>query len=222
MPSELRQGFHRALERNLLSLGAVLGVLPEAIGQATDAMLAGDRGIAAHVAGWRSMVSDIGAEIDAAAGTLIALQSPVAGDLRQLLAVTRLVPVLADTVDLVADIASPVLVEVGDELPERTRLLVAELGATSASTWLAVDELWRDRRSVHLDSVRNRDDSLSEVRSSLNSDLASGSVDVTVAMLVAMAGRSYERMGRHASAAARLIEPLVASDGLHDFAPAAP
>lgn len=213
MPQELRQGFHRALDRQEISIGAILEVIPEAVGRATTAMLDGDEGMARELARWRSMVTELNADVDSAATALIARQAPVAGDLRLLLAVTRLVPVLADTMDLVADIVSPALAQIGPDLPERTRLLCAELGASCAATWSAVAELWRRRERPHFDAVRSRHDTLAEVRSSLTSELASGSVHVSEAMLLAMTGRSYERIGRHAGAAARLIEPLVGAGG---------
>lgn len=210
---ELRTDFHRALDRQDVAIGALLGVVPEAIRRATSAVLGGDAEVATDLGRWRALVGELNAGVDQTAEVLIARQAPVAGDLRLLLAGTRLVPLLADTMDLVADIASPALVQIGPELPARVAAITSELGDSCAAIWESVEELWRDRDAVHAHVLRSRDDVLSEVRSDLTAELASGTVDLQLAMLMAMAGRSYERLGRHATAAGRLFEPLVAHLG---------
>lgn len=213
MPSELRTEFHRELDRQDIAIGALLTVVPEAISRATAALLDGDQSIVEDLARWRSLVSELNIAVERTAEVLIARQAPLAGDLRVLLAGTRLIPLLADTMDLVADIGSPTLAEIGPELPVRIRLVTAELGDSSASVWSAVEELWRERDPLHLEALRDRDDVLTDIRATLTAELASGSVDLQVAMQMAMAGRSFERLGRHAAAAGRLFEPLTAAPG---------
>lgn len=207
---ELRTEFHRALDDQDISIGALLTVVPEAIRMATAALVAGDRSVAGDLARWRAMVSDLNVGVEHTAEVLIARQSPLAGDLRLLLAGTRLVPLLSDTMDLVADVALPSATEIGPDLPRRVQLVTLELGDTTAAVWQAVEELWRERDRRSLDGLRARHDTLAEVRSTLNAELASGSVDVQGAMTMAMTGRSFERLGRHARAAGGLVEPLVA------------
>jgi phosphate transport system protein len=208
VPSELREGFHRKLDRQEIAIGAILDVVPEAVRRATSALLSGDRDVVDDLARWRALVGELNADAERNAEVIIALQAPVARDLRLLLATTRLVPLLADTMDLIADIASPTLAEIGPELPHRIRMVTGELGDSCADIWSSVEDLWRERDRAHADAVRDRDDVLSEVRSTLTAELASGSVDLQVAMQMAMAGRSFERLGRHAAAAGRLFEPL--------------
>ena len=210
--SELRTDFHRALDRQEVAVGALLGVVPEAVRRATVAVIEGDASVVGDLGRWRALVGELNAGVDHTAEVLIARQAPVAGDLRQLLAGTRLVPLLADTMDLIADVASPTLVQIGPELPPRVARITEELGDTCASIWESVEGLWRERDLLHAEVVRGRDDVLSEVRSGLYAELASGSVDIQLAMLMAMAGRSYERLGRHGTAAGRLFEPLVGPD----------
>lgn len=204
----MREGFHRELDRQEIAIGAVLDVVPEAIRRATSALLSGDRAVADDLARWRALVGDLNAGLEHSAEMIIARQAPVAADLRLLLAATRLVPLLADTMDLVADISSPALSEIGPSLPSRIAAITGELGDTCADIWSSAEELWRERDPSHLEVLRNRDDTLGEVRSALTAELASGSVDLQVAMQMAMTGRSYERLGRHAVAAGRLFEPL--------------
>jgi phosphate transport system protein len=213
VPSELRTEFHRELDRQDIAIGALLTVVPEAISRATSALLDGDQSIVDDLARWRSLVGELNVAVERTAEVLIARQSPLAGDLRVLLAGTRLIPLLADTMDLVADIGSPTLAEIGPDLPVRIRLVTAELGDSCASVWSAVEELWRERDPLHLEALRARDDVLTDIRATLTAELASGSVDLQVAMQMAMAGRSFERLGRHAAAAGRLFEPLTSAAG---------
>ncbi|MGH9095332.1 MAG: hypothetical protein ACRDXE_09255, partial [Acidimicrobiales bacterium] len=152
---------------------------------------------------------DLYGEVEHTAEMSVARQAPVAGDLRFLLACVRLVPVVADAVDLVADLASPATRLLEGQLSGRVRTLTRQIGDAAVSTWEAVGELWARRDRVRVQAVRDRDDALGESHSTLTAELAGGLVNLPVALQMVLVGRSYERLGRDALAAARLIEPLI-------------
>jgi phosphate transport system protein len=184
-------------------------VVPDAVVQATAALLASDAEVAANVARWRVLLESIYSDIAVTVESHMALQAPVATDLRFLLGCVRLLPVLQAGVDEIADIASPVSDRLGTRVTPRMRSLLWEMGEATASTWRAVETEWRDRHAPAVDVVRDRDDALADTRSTLTAEIASGVVDVPVAIEVALVARSFDRLGHHAATASRLIAPLV-------------
>ncbi|MDQ2725337.1 MAG: hypothetical protein M3Y36_07565 [Actinomycetota bacterium] len=204
MEPELRSDFHRELDALDISVAALLGLLPEAIRAATEALLgAGD--LAQRVWAWRGLVEDLYGGVAGTVESIVARQAPVARDLRFLLGCVRLVPTLYDSVDLVADVGSPTTAGVGAAVGERTRALILEVGERTALTWAAVEDLWARRNEAATVAVRERDDTMAEVRSSLSAELGTGALDVSTTMQLALVGRSFERLGRHAATAAGVI-----------------
>ncbi|MDQ6840045.1 MAG: hypothetical protein M3137_17375 [Actinomycetota bacterium] len=203
MEPELRGEFHRELDALDISVAALLGLLPDAIRTATEALLvAGD--LAERVWEWRKLVEDLYGGVAGTVESIVARQAPVARDLRFLLGCVRLVPTLYDSVDLVADVASPTAA-LGIALGERTRALIHEVGEQTALTWVAVENLWARRDDAALIAVRGHDDALAEVRSAWSAELGTGALDVSATMQLALVGRSFERLGRHATTAAGVI-----------------
>ena len=209
MPQELRGNYHRELDKLDIALAALLGLIPEAIVSATATVLAGDERGATEVDRWRTLVDELYADVERTAETLVARQAPVAGDLRFLFACVRLVPHLHEAVDLVASIAAPARSSLAGELSGRRAALVDELGQVTGDTWSAVAQLWDQRDGAHADLVATHHDAIGEVRSSLTAEAASGSVSIPIAMEIALLGRCYERLGRHAVQAALRMEPLI-------------
>jgi phosphate transport system protein len=208
--SEVRSEFHRDLEKLDISLAALLDLLPEAIDTATKALLVGDGTIAAQLDHWRQLVNELYADVEQTCEAVVARQAPVARDLRFLFACVRLVPGLHDAVDLVAEVASPATRGLDKHLTARLDALTQHLGDVTADTWVALAALWAERDTQHLEVVRERGDDLADARSLLVAEVASGVVDVRLAIELALLARTYERLGRVATAAATIITPLVA------------
>jgi len=205
----MRGEFRRELEMIGISLAALIDLVPDAVSSATAALLSSDRRIATEVERWRRLVNDLYSDIVHTAETVVARQAPVAGDLRFLFAAVRLVPTLYDIVDLIAEVASPGNRDVGAQLGGRLRSLTAEMGVATALTWEAVAALWGARDVSHLEALRQRDDDLAEVRSTFVAEIAGGGLDVGVAMEMALVGRSYDRIGHHATTAGEVMAGLV-------------
>jgi phosphate transport system protein len=209
MASELRGEYHRDIDRLDISLGALLSVVPEAVGNATGALMSCDTGLRVEIDRWRGMVSEISSDVDHTAELLIARQAPVAGDLRFLMACVRLVLNLSDTIDLVGDIGGSVAGALGGPLPDRVCQLLVATGEAAADTWRSVADLWHERVTADLAVLRVREDRLAETRASLAAELVSGTLDPATVVDLAGAARCYERIGRHATTAGHLIDPLL-------------
>src|SRR2546430_468 len=103
--SEHRQEFQReldAIEGKVIELFAMVG---EDLTKATEALLTGDNTVVKVLAERERAIDALYREIEEVVNTEIALQAPVAEDLRFLLSVLRVVPELERTHDLVEHIA---------------------------------------------------------------------------------------------------------------------
>jgi phosphate transport system protein len=209
MVGPARGEYHRELERLDLSVAGLLGLIPEAVVSATTALLVSDETIAAGLERWRDLVEQLYGDVEQTIEVIVARQSPVARDLRFLLACVRLVPGLHEVVDLIAEVASPSRQEIGEHLSPRAISLTERLGRFTSEVWVTVDEVWRTRDPAKLRLVREQAYSISETRSSLVAELASGAVVLPVALEMAVVGRTFDRLARQGVATARHMEPLV-------------
>lgn len=209
MASELRGEHHRDLDRLDISLGALLSVVPEAVTNATRALLSADVGVRAELDRWRSMVSSISSDVDHTAEVVIARQAPVAGELRFLMTCVRLVVHLSDTIDLVADVAGSAVCAWTGSLPDRQARLLVATGDAAAGTWRTVAEMWHERDRADIAALRAGVDRLAEARASLAAGLVLGGLEPVAVVDLAGGSSCYERIGRHAVAAGSLIASLV-------------
>lgn len=209
MSQELRGAYHRELDKLDIALATLIGLVPDAIADATEALLSDDPGLAASVARWRGLVDDLYGDIDGTVELVMARQAPVARDLRFLMCCVRVVPEVRDAIELVGWLAAPRPGGLAGRMSPRMRLLTSSLGGFTAAAWEAVYQLWRTRGVDYLDALRNRDDAHSDTHSSLVAEVVAGGMAVDAAVDMALVIAAYERLARHATAVARLVTPLV-------------
>ena len=102
---EHRQEFQRELEAIEGKVIELFAMVAEDLGGATHALLSGDNEVVKVLAERDLVIDALYAEIEELVNRDIALQAPVASDLRFLLSVLRIVPELERSHDLVVDIA---------------------------------------------------------------------------------------------------------------------
>jgi phosphate transport system protein len=156
MTSEVRGEFHRELDRLDIAVGGLLGLVPEAVVAATTALLVSDESTADSLQRWQVLVADMYRDVEHTIEVVVARQSPVAGDLRFLLACIRLVPGLHEVMDLISDVAAPSHRAIGEHLTPRVISLTEQLGELTGSTWEAVEVGWRTREPRRTRVVRER------------------------------------------------------------------
>src|SRR5688572_15403866 len=106
MPEELRIAFHRDLQMIEDRAGRLFALVAEGLAVATDAFLSGDREAARALAAKDQEIDTLYVEIEEAVQREFALQAPMAGDLRFLLTILRIVPELERSHDLAEHIAT--------------------------------------------------------------------------------------------------------------------
>src|ERR1700736_6886505 len=135
MAEELRLEYHRRLEEingQVIQLFALVG---EGLAAATDALLTGDRDVARALMERDDLIDSLYREVEALVNHELAIQAPLARDLRFLLSVLRVVPELERRHDLVEHIARRAIRGMRDELTPRTRAAVEQMGDVGVGMW---------------------------------------------------------------------------------------
>jgi phosphate transport system protein len=209
--NENREEFQRDLERIEAKVIELFAMVAEDLPRATDALLSGDNDALAVLIEREQIIDALWPEIEELVNREIVLQAPVAVDLRYLLSVLRIVPVLERAHDLVISIGSRANHSLGEELTPRSRVIVERMSELASAMWRQAADAWYQRDKTVASSLSERDEEMDELHSSLTAELASGQMSVQVAMEMALVARDYERLGAHAVNIARRVVYLAGS-----------
>jgi hypothetical protein len=102
---ELRKGFHHELDEVRLSLARLAASVIEAIPRATNVLLSGDLEGAEYLILADDEIDSRSIALEDRCYQLLALQAPVAGDLRQLISILKMVGEIERSADLTVNIA---------------------------------------------------------------------------------------------------------------------
>jgi phosphate transport system protein len=209
--SENREEFQRDLERIEAKVIELFAMVAEDLPRATEALLSGDNDALAVLIEREQIIDALWPEIEELVNREILLQAPVAVDLRYLLSVLRIVPVLERAHDLVISIGSRANHSLGEELTTRSRVIVERMSELASAMWRQAADAWYQRDKTAAFSLSERDEEMDGLHSSLTAELASGQMSVQVAMEMALVARDYERLGAHAVNIARRVVYLAGS-----------
>lgn len=211
----MRSSYHEELDGVLTSLLHMAELVEQAIRESSRALLEADLVRAEQVIGDDAKLDAMHEEMEYRCLSLLALQAPVAGELRTVVSSIRLVFELARMGDLAAHIAKVArlryphkalpaslepnfrqMAEIAEQMIDVARVTLAERDAQGASGLAEIDakmdELRRDHFQVMLD------------------DSFDGGI--TAAVDVALLGRYYERFADHAVAVGRRTIYLVTGE----------
>ena len=203
MTAELRIAFHQSLDEIDGHVTQLFALVTEGLAAATDALLTGDREAGRAVVQKDLVIDELYQRVEELTLREVALQGPVAGELRFLLSVLRIVPELERSGDLVEHIASRAARGLVEELTPRIRGLVERMGQVGVELWRMAADAYGERDGAAARRIEIGDDELDELHSSLTAEIASGSVSLPVAMEMTLVARFYERLGDHAVNIAR-------------------
>jgi phosphate transport system protein len=206
--SELRTAFHREMRDIEGKVIQLFAYVAEDLAVATDALLSSDADALRLVSEREELIDRVYREVENLVNNELALQAPVATDLRLLLSVLRIVPELERSHDLVVHIAEHATHILGNELSPRSRGLVQRMGETAAGMWNLATSAWYERDHGAADALEERDDDMDSLHAALMAELASGKMSLPVAMDMTLVARYYERLGDHAVNIARRVAYL--------------
>ena len=191
-----------AIEAKVIELFAMVA---EDLPGATDALLSGNDDVIQALAEREKVIDALYPEIENLVNREIALQAPVASDLRFLLSVLRIVPELERSHDLVVDIAHRANHILSQDLSPRSRGLVERMGNLASVMWRQAADSWYQRDRSAAVALSELDNEMDELHASLIAELASGRMAIPVTMEMTLVARFLERLGDHAVNIARRV-----------------
>jgi phosphate transport system protein len=208
---EHRQEFQQELDAIEGKVIELFAMVAEDLPQATHAVLSDDSQAVAVLSQRDGAIGALYLEIDELVSREIALQAPVAADLRFLLSVLRILPELERSHRLVTGIARRANHILSEDLSPRTRGLVERMGSLVADMWRQAADSWYKRDRTAAFELAQRDQHVDDLHVAMIAELASGRMSLPVTMEMTLVARFYERLGDHAVNVARRVIYLAGS-----------
>ncbi len=204
----MRTVYREHLSELAEQLSRLCGLSGAAMERATGALLQADFASAEQVISDYAKIVAMGNHAEEAAITLLALQQPVAGELRRIIS---WIQVIAD-VDRMGALAVHVAKIVQQRhpahvLPATVEGLFAEMGAVAAELAHTAQEVLLTRDPGKAARIRVQDDAMDELHRQLFNELLDHEwkFGVPAAVDVALLGRFYERFADHAVEVGRRV-----------------
>jgi phosphate transport system protein len=197
-PKPLRTAFHQDLDAMDEKVVQLFALVTEGLAAATDTFLSVDREAAQAIVERDALIDSLYLDIQTIAERVLLLQAPMAGELRFVLGVLRIVPEIERSGDLAEHIAARAARGLGAELTPRIRGLIDRMGSIATEMWRQTADAYADRDGAAPERLNRLDDEIDDLHLQLVAELASGAVPLPVALEMSLVGRFYERLGDHA------------------------
>lgn len=199
---ELRKSFHQELDDARTQLARLAAAVIEAIPRATHVLLEGDLEQADALIRDDDEIDALSIELEERCYQLLALQAPVAGDLRQLVAIVKMIGEIERSADLTVNICKAARRIYGHDLDPRMRGLVSRMGEQAQQLFTAALEAFQESDAAKAAAIDDMDSFLDglqrEFVRTIFENHADARIDLQVAIQMAMVARFYERIGDHA------------------------
>jgi phosphate transport system protein len=202
MSEELRGSFHDQLDAVRVEVVRMCAIVTEMIPRATDAFLNNDLAAAQRLIDDDDVLDAVSVNLDTMCTQLLALQQPMATDLREIVAAIRLNPEIERSGDLLVNVAKATRRMYGTEYEPHIRGLIIKMSEEAQRMFRLAGEAYGARDvalGAALDDIDDRlDDYANELVAAVLSDHKSHERDVQTSIQMALLGRFYERVGDHA------------------------
>ena len=216
MTEEVRTEFHQLMDEVRADLVQMGGMVAEGISAVTASLLAGDIGGADQIIAADDELDLLSIETEEKCVRLLALQQPVAVDLRTILTDLRMISEIERSGDLVTNIAKAVARLHGAELEPRVRGLIDRMRQQAVKLTAMAMDAYAERDAGLASVLNDMDDVLDDLHNEyIVSVFAShelGKIEIQHAVQLAVVGRFYERIGDHAVNVAERVEFLVTGE----------
>lgn len=200
--NDLRHEFHTELDELRNGVARLAATVVELIPRVTDILLEQDLEGAEYVLRADPEIDMKANEIEERALTLLALQAPVARDLRQVASVLKLAPEIERSADLCCNICKAARRIYGHSLDPKLRGLIQKMSVQAQQEYKEVVEAYVGVDGVRAAALVDMDSFLDDLHRQFIAQIfeshAAGTIDLQVAVQLAVVARFYERIGDHA------------------------
>jgi phosphate transport system protein len=200
--NELRPDFHHELNEIRNEVARLGAYVVELIPRVTDILLQQDLEGADYVLRGDADIDTRSTAIEERAIMLLALQAPVASDLRQIASVLKLAPEIERSADLCCNICKAARRIYGHDLDPKLRGLIQKMSVQAQQEYKEAVEAYITVDRVRAEAISDMDGMLDDMHRQFIGQIleshAAGTIDLQVAVQLAVVGRFYERLGDHA------------------------
>lgn len=194
--------FHEELDELRSSIARLGASVVELIPRVTDILLEQDLEGAEYVLRGDAEIDERALATEERALTVLALQAPVAADLRETAAILKLAPEVERSADLCCNICKAARRIYGHDLDPKLRGIVQRMSDQAHKEYKEVVEAYLANDAVRAAAIRDMDDYLDDLHRQFIAQIfeshAAGNIDLQVAVQLAVVARFYERLGDHA------------------------
>lgn len=202
MPNEIRIEFHESLDKvrdDVVRLGAMT---VETIGRGTAALLDRDLHAAQVLIDHDDAIDVLAIDVEERCYELLALQQPMAGDLRFLVCSLRVVSELERSADLMVNICKAARRIYDVAIDPRVRGLIEDMSLEAAALTRKAIDAYAERDEGLAAALDDIDDRLDELQTAFIEAVFTTHdttrMNLRSAVQLALIGRYYERIGDHA------------------------
>jgi len=209
---ELQQGLTMCRDR-LVELGLAVA---DRIVPVTTAFLEADVATARDHAAVEPMITSGCTALEDACLLLLARQSPVGRDLRQIVAIIRSIGSVDRGAQLIVHVAASLTWVHPPSMSARLREILADLAGHAAEVFRAGVEAVRRHDGLAAVELQRTDDAVDLLHKQLLSELYSGDQSTDESISLALIARYYERLGDHGVDLARQVTFAVTGERAPD------
>ena len=151
-------------------------------------------------------------ELEEGCYLLLARQSPVARDLRRVVAVLRSTADVQRSGNLLRHVAESLTWVHPPSMPADLRDTIDQLGSTSAVIFAGAVKAWADHDGLAANELMKQDDQVDLLQKFLLTELYTGQQSVEEAVSLALIARYYERIADHGVEMARQVAYFLTGD----------
>jgi len=216
MTDETRRGFHHQLEQVRTEMVRLAGLAVEAVPHGTDVLLAGDLVGADELIAQEPEINRRCLAVEERCYHMIAMQAPVASDLRQIVTVVRMTAEVERSYGLVVNIAKAARRIYGSDLDPRLRGLITRMSEHAHQLMKFAVDAYVEANAPLAAALGDMDDMLDLLHADFIAMIfevhAEGAAELKSAVQLAMIGRFYERIGDHAVNIGQRVRYMVTGD----------
>jgi phosphate transport system protein len=202
MALEIRKNFHQELDHVRDDIVRMASMMTESLARATEAFLDGDLTAAEEIIQGDDEIDELALDIEERCYQLLALQQPMASDLRALTTAIRLTVEIERSADLVCNIMKGFRRIFGTEVDPRMRGLIQRLSTEVHRLYRLAIDSYADRDAGLASALDDMDDAIDDMHvqyiASIFETRESDELTLQVAVQLALIGRFYERIADHA------------------------
>lgn len=211
----MREDYQLQLESINSDLVLMTELVGKAMAKATDSLLTDDLQLAEQVITGDELINSINYSIEERSLQMVALQAPVATDLRILMSAIRMGSSLERMGDLASHIAKQVRLRYPNpSVPEELRETFRQMGAAATKIVDETGRVIKNRDADLAEKIKVYDDELDRLHRELFSVVLADdwAHSVEAAIDVTLLSRFYERFGDHAVTVARRVVHIVTGE----------